>query len=183
MTMNDAGGTQPPRTDELDLTKPLSAWMPTLWYPSYMDGMPDLLIGRLPASFEQPYKLFYVETPGERAALLAALEKPVTVKGDFVDFRDGPDRTCSRRSRLRVSDLTVYLYPPSEAGWPFFLVTAYPDAVVREVGPEEFGRERYTIERFSTEEEATAFVTRLGLMAATEGAEIGITAPDRRSVN
>ncbi|KAB0679680.1 hypothetical protein [Aureimonas leprariae] len=183
MTLHNAGGTQPPRTDKLDLTQPLSAWMPTLWYPGYMDGMPDLLIGRLPASFEQPFKLFYVETPGERAALLAALEKPIRMTDGVINFRDGPDRTCSRRSRLRVSDLTVYLYPPSEPGWPFFLVTAYPDTVVREVGPQEFGRERYTIEHFSTEEEATAFMVQMGVMAGLRGSEIGFVDPTQRRVN
>ncbi|KTQ97821.1 hypothetical protein NS226_04085 [Aureimonas ureilytica] len=172
MTMHDAGGTQPPRTDTLDLTQPVAAWMPTLWYPSYTEGMPTLCVGLAPTPpFSRPHKAWLVETPGERAALVAALAKPIPVReGNVLDFRHGPDATCSRRSRFRPRDMVVAHYAPTDERWPHLVVAAAPEAVVQAVGAASLVRERYIVMPFETEAEAHEFLVHLGAIAGRAGA-------------
>lgn len=83
----------------LDLTAPIASWLPTAWYGGYVADLPDLCVGRWPPELAratgQRWKVWVVETPLERADLLAALARPVPRKGAAVDFSSGPDAAGS----------------------------------------------------------------------------------------
>ncbi|MGQ3672048.1 hypothetical protein ACT6QG_06595 [Xanthobacter sp. TB0136] len=110
----------------IDLQAPLASWLPTVWYPGFLRGMPDLLVGRWPDVFRRPagnesYKVWFVCSPRERQALLDALSRPVPTKGGALDFRAGPDAAVT--GAVDIDDF-VGLYASPGAEWPWITVTS-----------------------------------------------------------
>ena len=70
------------------LKLPINEWLPTTWYGGFLKGLPDLCVGKLPAAFGRssanPWKIWIVENPEERAALIDALARPVPMRGNAV---------------------------------------------------------------------------------------------------
>lgn len=143
----------------IDVSAPISSWLPTIWYPGYRPDLPDICVGRWPADFRRSpgpdtYKLWYVETPDERQALLDALARPVPIQGRALDFASGPDRACSHQSRLRPF---VALYAPPEADWPWMVVTLINGAPAS-MG---LGRGGYAYEVFADQAQALGHMALL----------------------
>lgn len=113
----------------IDITAPLDQWLPVEWYGAYLEGLPDLCVGRWPPEAGRTgaaaWKLWVCESPQEQIALRAALRKPVPISGGALDFRSGPDRAVSAPGRLGPF---VALYAPMDDRWPWITLVASPGA-------------------------------------------------------
>ena len=62
--------------------------------------MPNICVGKLPVAFGRSdvdeRKIWIVETPAERAALIDALSKPVPMHDGAVDFASRPDAAVGK---------------------------------------------------------------------------------------
>lgn len=131
----------------IDPTAPIISWMPIAWYDSFMAGLPDLCVGRWPPGIavEVPWKLWAVETPEEREALLTALAQPVPRQDGALDFSSGPDAAVSRPGS---GETVVALYEPAMSGWPWITLGRWPPEIGRQFGAH---REVYTWDADLTE--------------------------------
>ena len=145
----------------IDLAAPMRDWLPCIWYGGYTPALPDLCVGRLPEPFRRvhpdPCKIWIVEIPAERQALLDALARPVPRAGNAINFSAGPDR-ATPTSRARGQFLALYL-PPSE-GWPWVVIVAVDGAPAAM----SLNRGRYAYETFQFEAAALAHMARLRAM-------------------
>lgn len=116
----------------IDPAAPLSSWMPIVWYGGFQPGLPDLCVGRWPpgVAAATPWKLWAVETPAEREALLAALARPVPLRGGALDFASGPDAAVSRPG---IGNQVLALYEPPAPGWPWITLGRWPPEIGRQV--------------------------------------------------
>ncbi|MFG1401497.1 hypothetical protein [Xanthobacter sediminis] len=147
----------------VDFSRPLCHWLPTATYAAFRPGLPDMVLGRLPEPVSiqvgRAYKGWIVETPAEHAALAAALERPIPQpEPGRLNFRSGPDATCATPSRGAPF---VALYAPPAAGWPFLVLSAWPQE--RE-GRTRIQRDRYIWEAFAHEAEAQAEAERFSVL-------------------
>ena len=146
----------------LDLSAPISEWLPTVWYGGYLDGLPDLCVGRLPAAFgrSSPWKIWIVERPEERTALLRSLALPVPpAASGAVDLRAGPDAAVNRPGS---GDPFLALYVPTEDGWPWITLGRFDSEVGRKIG---LNRGVYSTETDDTERAAVERLARLKRLA------------------
>lgn len=144
-----------------DISKPLSSWMPTIVYPGYIPGLPDLVVGRWPSAFERsvPIKVWIVCTSQEMLDLLSAVNKPVPMRGDALDFSSGPDAIVS--SPVKCDNFCA-LYVPPALGWPWITLTSLdmPKSVAR-----GFVRNRFAWDVDDTEADAMRRITHLGTLS------------------
>ena len=165
----------------IDLSAPVRDWLPTVCYPGYMPGLPDIWLGRWPAVFRRSgsarFKPWYVETPAERAALLAALARAVPRIGAALDFRSGPDAATARPSALARGFIGLYI--PPDAGWPWLTVVGIAHAPVHEATALELGRGAYAIEAFEAEAPALDHLARLRAMMP----DATVILPDRSGLS
>lgn len=142
-----------------DFTSPVRDWLPTAWVAGYIDGLPDLCIGRLPPEISRPdgrWKIWIVERPAERAALLAAPARPIPLSGGGLDFRSGPDAAVAAQGR---GGAVVALYPPAAEGWPWVTLVRLPRAAPG------YARGVYATDTDETEAGASQRISRLRLRA------------------
>ncbi|KMO27209.1 hypothetical protein VQ02_33595 [Methylobacterium variabile] len=149
--------------------------MPIVWYGGFLPGLPDLCVGRWPAGVaaKTPWKVWIVETPQERAALLASVAKPVAIRGGGLDFKSGPDAMVSGPIR---GDSVIALYLPPEPGWPWFTVGRWPPEVALGIGAQ---REAYTWEADATEAAALDRIARM----RSQMPHMPVVVPDRKQAN
>ncbi|MCE6959580.1 hypothetical protein LAZ40_10985 [Cereibacter sphaeroides] len=165
---------------DVDLSLPVRDWLPTVTYPGFRPGLPDIVLGRLPASIAaiagQPYKSWIVESPREAKHLRARLAEPLPLRrAGALDFVAGPDSAVRRAGNgASRTDVIVALYSPPEAGWPFLLLTSLP------MRNESLERGCYAWEVF--EEEAAALAHAEAMISAI-GSPVILLGPDslRRS--
>lgn len=170
------------------LKMPIKEWLPTSWYGGFLDGLPDLCVGRLPAAFgcagTDEWKVWIVETPAERAALTDALSRPVPICGGVVDFASGPDAAVSKIDRNKHYGAPVAaLYVPMEPGWPWITLFRLPSVAAAGPLAPELGRGVYSYEVDSTEAaacERLAFMQTMTLMA---GVRPEIVIPNHRGAS
>lgn len=167
------------------LKMPMNAWLPTTWYGGFLQGLPDLCVGKLPAAFEQTglgdWKVWIVETAAERAALTDALSKPVPLRAGAVDFASGPDATVCGIDTLRnYEQPMVALYMPPDPGWPWITLFRLPSVAAAGAFSSELGRGIYSYEVDSTEKAAIERVAHMQAMTITAGLTAEIVTPDRR---
>ncbi|NKQ73425.1 hypothetical protein C3Y89_24290 [Rhizobium sp. UPM1132] len=168
------------------LRLPIKDWLPTVWYPGYLEGMPDLLVGKLPDEFQRTatdrWKIWIVENQNERKALLDALDKPAPMRGNAVDFMSGPDAAVSKVDRSRhYGKMMGGLYPaPGDAGpgWPWITMIRFPSVAIAGPMAPELGRGVYAIDVDLDERAAT---TRTARMFALAGDAMEIRFPDRKA--
>lgn len=145
----------------IDLDQPVGVWMPIAWYGGYLPGLPDLCLGRWPADFRRTgldrWKLWIVRSPGERAALEAALARPVPKKGPALDFSAGPDAAVRAPG---PDDDYVALYQPVTPEWPWITLVSLTmtAAHAKQLGA---ARGRYTWDADETEAAAIDRMHRL----------------------
>lgn len=169
------------------LRLPIKNWLPTVWYPGYLKNMPDLLVGKLPDEFQRTetdrWKIWIVENNKERKALLTALDKPVPMRGDAVDFRSGPDAPVSKvdRSRSYGRMMTGLYPPPVDAGacWPWITMVRFPSVAMAGPMSAELARGVYAFDVDMSEEAALA---RTALMFAMAGNSAEIRLPDGKGM-
>jgi hypothetical protein len=156
----------------IDLDAPIARWLPTAWYPGYLEDLPDLCVGRWPPIFnrtgDDAWKVWIVETPGERKALLNALARPVPRVDAGLDFRSGPDAAVSKPS---TGAPFVALYPPPEPEWPAIVLCRWPVEIGRSIAS---ARGRYTYE---TRHDEDAAIARVSEIAARLGADLPVRLP------
>lgn len=145
----------------INLSAPINAWMPIVWYAGYTPNLPDLCVGRWPALLARgradDYKIWYVENPAERGLLLDALARPAPRVGRALDFSSGPDRATRNPPRAQAF---VAMYAPPEPGWPWVIVTSI-DGAPASMG---LGRGRYAYDVFDTQAAAVSHMTQLWTM-------------------
>lgn len=117
----------------IDPDAPIDSWMPIVWYTGFRPGLPHLCVGRWPPGITvaTPWKLWAVENPGEREALLAALARPVPRRDGALDFLSGPDAAVSRPGS---GETVVALYEPAASGWPWITLGRWPREIGRQYG-------------------------------------------------
>lgn len=162
---------------------PLREFVPHVWYPGYMPGLPDLLLLRLPPELQHPgegqpitlaHKICIVEDEGNRRVVEDSLAKPIPFEAGVINWRLSLDRVMARRSSRPRGDMAVLMYAPPEEGWPWLIVTALPF----NAPGEGFARERYAWEAFADEAGAQAHMLKLRQMHPP-GVEAPIVYPDR----
>jgi hypothetical protein len=144
-------------------TDPITTWMKTAIYVAYMPGLPDIIVGRMPADLagthRSPWKTWICETSKEKNKVLSLLAKPCPITNGALDFIRGPDGALSRPASGMTfggrNSVSVALYEPPESGWPWIILTSVPCKVPG------LARGRYGWDAFSTEAEAMAFAKRL----------------------
>jgi hypothetical protein len=160
----------------IDFSQPIEEWLPTMTYPGYQAGLPDLVLGRFPpelvASSRRRFKSWIVETPAEMKALTEALARPVPqLRPGALDFKSGPDKAVTRRSSGQPF---CALYVPPAPGWPWVVLSAWPAALAHQVGAE---RGRYTWDSFDTEAAAIELMARIRI--ALGGGKIIVPDPTK----
>ena len=146
-----------------DVKAPVADWLPTVTYPGYRPGFPDIVLGRLPLSIQkitgQVYKSFIIENPKEATLLSARLAEPIPIgpKGEL-DFVRGPDSAVRKAGKGAsiAKDILVMLYSPPEKDWPYLVVISMP------VHDPNLERGCYAWEAFDTEEGAMAHMEYVG---------------------
>lgn len=144
----------------VDFSHPLRQWLPTATYEAFHPALPQMVLGRLPEPVSiavgRAYKGWIVETPQERDALEAAFERPIPQpEPGRLNFKSGPDAACSSPSQGAPF---VALYEPPSAGWPFLVLSAWPEDRERRT---RIQRDRYIWETFPTAAAAQAELDRL----------------------
>lgn len=147
----------------VDFARPLRQWLPTLTYPAFHPAVPEMVLGRLPEPVSiavgRAYKGWIIETSAERSALEAALERPIPQpEPGRLNFKSGPDAACSSPSR---GESFVALYGPAAGGWPFLVLSAWPEDRERRT---RIQRDRYIWETFAQREAAQAELERLAAL-------------------
>ncbi|MEP9349991.1 hypothetical protein [Xanthobacter sp. KR7-225] len=114
-----------------DDSRAIRAWMPIVWYDRYSSNLPDICVGEWPAIYARSaakrWKIWFVDTPGERRALDQMLDRPARFANGVPDFRAGPDLVTSAPSR---GEPFLALYPPPKAGWPWITVRSMPGSPI-----------------------------------------------------
>jgi hypothetical protein len=175
-------------TTELWHRLPVTKWLPTCWYGGYLKGLPDLLVGKFPTAFGlagiDQWKVWIVETPAERTALLDALSKPVPMRGDALDFASGSDAAVSNIDRKKHYGAPVAaLYQPSEQRWPWISLFRLPSVAAAGPLSPQLGRGVYSYEIDPNEEAAQTRIARMMTMAIMSGNAPKIVTPDQRSAS
>ncbi|GAA2884322.1 hypothetical protein GGQ99_005129 [Aminobacter niigataensis] len=172
------------------LQNPIQEWLPARWYGGFLDGLPDLYVGKLPAAFGRngihQWKVWIVENQVERLALMDALSKPVPMRGQIVDFASGPDAAVSKVDMKRHYGLAAMaLYMPTEdsVGWPWITLIRLPS--VADAGPlsRELARGVYSYEIDLSEAAAQDRVARMQITVMKAGSIPEIVTPDHRKVS
>lgn len=163
----------------IDLSAPVAAWLPTVWYGGYLPDMPDLCVGRLPpemrAGRASPWKIWIVESPRERKLLLRALEKPVALRAGAIDFRAELDAATGAPGR---GDAFLGLYAPPAPDWPWITIGRWPPQIGAAMGG--LARGVYSTETDDSEAAALDRLSRLGAMvSAVSGSGLPIRTPPR----
>jgi len=140
----------------IDPDAEIRSWLPIVWYNRFRTDLPDLCLGRWPPGITTvtPWKLWVVETDAERAALLAALARPVPRRDGALDFRSGPDAAVSQPGS---GDTVMALYEPPSPGWPWITLGRWPREIGRQYGAE---RETYTWDVDLSSEDAVDRLSR-----------------------
>lgn len=166
------------------ISEPVSKWLPLQKYRGYLPGLPDLYVGRLPEYIVgprvYPWKIWFIETPEEADALEKSLDKPILMRRRFLDFKSGPDATCSRPNLQKdYGPFTIALYAPDEAdtGWPWITVTRFPTVKMAGDMAHELGRGVYGYDIDMDEITAIKRVEEMQRAAAAAGALISICTP------
>lgn len=149
---------------------PLGQLAEHVWYPGFEPGLPDLMVLRMREGLRtegNAYRTVFVETEGDRRAVLEALGMPLRMAGGAVHFAATIDRPMVRRSTLPPGDMRVCLYEPPASDWPYVVVTV----LNRNTPGLGMARERYGWDWFATEEAAHRHLA--GMMAATNAAMPG----------
>lgn len=159
----------------IDLSAPITEWMPTTIYVGHRPGLPDVVMGRWPAETGRTgYKTWVCETPAELAEVQRRLALPCPRQGVALDLRAGPDGALAAPARGMEprGEFVVALYPPPAEGWPWLVLVSTPVQVP--------GSERgvYTWETMPTEAAALDHMEKLGRMA--RGIPITILTPPER---
>ena len=149
----------------VDFNRPIFEWLPTRTYASFRPGLPDVVLGRLPEPVSiavgRAFKGWIVESADERAALEAALARPILQpEPGRLNFKAGPDAACAGRSQ---GPAFLALYAPPEESWPVLLLSSF--------APERERRTRIQRDRYVWETFATAALAEEAL--AAELAEAG----------
>jgi len=150
-----------------DISAPIRSWLPTVIYPGFQPGLPDLIVGTLPpelaAATGRQHKIWIVETVHEMRALDAALARSIPIGlGGALDFKSGPDAACSKTSS---GESFAALYLPPETGQPYIALYAWPDAIARDVRAQ---RNRYTYDIFRTKDAALDALARVSVKLGAE---------------
>lgn len=117
---------------DFDLSLPVQDWLPTQLYPGFRPGLPDIVLGRLPASLAKlaghPFKSWILENLKEAERLQARLAEPLPLRPDgSLDFIAGPDSAVYKKGRgASPVDVVVAIYSPPEPGWPYIALTSLP---------------------------------------------------------
>jgi len=146
----------------VDFARPIHTWLPTATYPGFREGLPDLVLGRLPEpvsiSVGRAFKGWVVESAAEHAALVAALDLPIPQpEPGRLNFKAGPDAACAAPS---AGPPFVALYAPPQDGWPFVVLAAWPAERERRT---RIQRDRYVWESFMARADARAEAERLAV--------------------
>lgn len=150
---------RPGSSDLPDFSLPVGDWIPTVIYPGYCAELPDLVVGRLPATMVPSgrpggdIKIWICETPQELASLQDALSRPILIRNGGFDFRASLDIHASGISRLEPP--TAGLYIPPAKGWPWIAFFRWPATAGAAVQAQ---RGRYTWELFLSEIEALDYL-------------------------
>lgn len=172
---------------EILATTPFRELAPSAWYPGFLPGLPDLLVLSLPRPLRNrggspvnaAHKLLFVENEEERRMVEDALDKPIPVRGNVVDFRNSIDRAHARPSAMRVSrDAGILHYAPPVPGFPWWVVTAMPFNMPG-MG---LARDRYGYAGFATDQEAQDHIADLAYMCglnAGPGGNLRVVTPDQ----
>lgn len=144
----------------VDFSHPLRQWLPTVTYEALDPALPEMVLGRLPEpvsiSVGRAYKGWILETREERAALEAAFDRPIPQpEPGRLHFKSGPDAACSTPSR---GEPFVALYEPPAEGWPFLVLSAWPEDRERRT---RIQRDRYVWETFPQRDTARAELERV----------------------
>lgn len=146
----------------IDFGSPIRDWMDTTIYVAHRSGIPDVVLGRLPAQLAvgRRYKSWICETRQELRAVQTALSNPVPRQGLGLDFRRGPDAAVSGppKGMEPHGQIVVAVYPPPSNGWPWLILLCVP-------GQRDAERGIYSWEAMPTEEEAMAHLARMAKMA------------------
>ncbi|UWU23012.1 hypothetical protein N2601_08720 [Rhizobium sp. CB3060] len=156
------------------LRMPVKEWLPTCWYGGYLEQLPDLLVGKFPAAMGlsgiDRWKVWIVETPAERVALLNALSKPVPMRGNMLDFASGPDAAASKIDRSKHYGAPVAaLYEPPEPDWPWITLFKLPSVATAGPLSRELGRGVYSYEVDPNEAAAHERLAQMGAIMAITG--------------
>lgn len=119
-----------------------------------------LLLGR--------YYPIVVESPAEHDELEAFL-------GAARDGPRAPDLLDRRASQLDLAEPFIAHYDPPETGWPWLVLTGWPDefAIIPEVAAVALARGRYATDAFWSEDEAAEHcVTLLKTFERVGGANV-----------
>jgi hypothetical protein len=164
---------------------PLNEVVPGVWYPGYMDGLPDLYVGRLPpaltprnndSAVNNAHRITFVENDVDRRLVEQSLRLPLTVTATgAIDFRPTIDRVNMKPSTMPRCEVTCALYVPPIGGWPCFLVVK----VSFNVRGQELCRLRYGTDGFATQDEAQGRMARMAALTLAFGLEAPMIAPDR----
>jgi len=142
----------------MDLNQPVRNWLPVMIYPGYAPDLPDLVVGILPTVMVPPgrpggnIKVWIVESPEENDALQAALDRPISLRNGYLDFKESLDCHVNASSRYARNIAMVYVPPFDD--WPWIVLFRWPEAIGRDVQAQ---RGRYTYEIFYSEGEARTY--------------------------
>ncbi|MEP3668993.1 MAG: hypothetical protein ABJN42_19895 [Roseibium sp.] len=144
-----------------DLFAPMNNWLPTLLYPGFRPGMPDIVLGKLPDELAvmsgKTYKSWILENPKESELLKARLAEPLPIRPDGrLDFIAGPDSAVRKKGQgMSRTDSVIAIYSPPEEGWPLIVMASVP------FEHPELERSKYAWETFDTDEAAVAHAQEL----------------------
>lgn len=160
---------------DFDLSLPVRDWLPTMLYPGFRPGLPDIALGRLPASLAElaghPFKSWILENPKEADRLRARLAEPLPLRPDgSLDFIAGPDSAVYKKGcGASPSDVVFAIYSPPAPGWPHIALTSLP------AFDENLERGCYAWEAF---EEAQGAIDHLKRFAAMVGGPFKLHGPE-----
>lgn len=121
-------------TSEPWLRMPVDTWLPIRWYSGYLEGLPDLCVGKLPGAFGRSgigqWKVWIVETSAETVAPIAALSMPVPMHRGVVDFESGPDAAVRVDAGKHYGAPLVAVHAPPEPVWPWITLRRLPSVTV-----------------------------------------------------
>ncbi|MBN8848043.1 MULTISPECIES: hypothetical protein [unclassified Sphingomonas] len=131
-------------------------------YPAPLESMPAVMLIDIPAGARGDalllgrYYPIVIESPAEHDELEAFL-------GAARAGPSAPDLLDRRASQLALAEPLIARYDPPESGWPWLVLTGWPDEFARlpEVAAIELARDRYATDAFWSEDEAAEHCGRL----------------------